>query len=121
MKSMRLQSIEDDMLSGTENQLRLSIHRLLNPPRGRVLTVDQWWAKCMEIDNQILIAIKDGRIPNSLRISKYVQNKVDYFLNGIVTRADYVRQFQAVSDYLAEQENKPEDVRYKEYTEMIEQ
>ena len=117
---MNRRMLDEDFLTGTEDQIRMSIGRLLNPPRNRILTVDQWWAKCMEIDNQILIAIKDKRLPRELRISNFVRNRRDYFLKGIVTKPDYIRQFQAVSDHLQEKEQKPDDVRYREYEEMME-
>lgn len=112
--------LDEDFLTGTEDQIRMSIGRLLNPPRNRILTNEQWWGKCMEIDNQILIAIKDGRLPKTLRISNFVRNRRDYFIKGVITKADYIRQFQAVSDYLQEQEEKPDDVRYRDYEKLME-
>ena len=116
---MHRQKDDYDDLTGTEDQIRLSISRLLNPPKNRILTVEQWWRKCVEIDNQILVAIKDGRLPNKLRLSKHVRNVKDYFTKGLVTKSDHIRQFQVVSDYLQEQETKPDDVRTREYAEMM--
>ena len=110
---------DDDDLTGTEDQIRLSISRLLNPPKNRILTVDQWWKKCVEIDNQILVAIKDGRLPKKLKLSNYVRNLKDYITKGLVTKLDHIRQFQVISDYLQEQATKPDDVRTREYAEMI--
>lgn len=110
---------DDDDLTGTEDQIRLSISRLFNPPKNRILTMDQWWRKCVEIDNQILAAIKDGRLPKKLMISKFVRNRRDYFKKGLVTKVDHVHQFQAVSDYLQEIESKPDDVRLREYGETM--
>lgn len=74
----------------------------------------------MEIDNQILVAIKDGRLPKKLKLSNYVRNLKDYITKGLVTKLDHIRQFQAVSDYLQEKESKPDDVRLREYAEMME-
>lgn len=117
---MNQRMLDEDFLTGTEDQIRMSIGRLLNPPRNRILTNDQWWGKCIEIDNQILIAIKDDRLPKELRISNFVRNVRDYFLKGIVTKPDYIRQFQAVSDHLQEQEQQPDEVRHREYKKMME-
>lgn len=111
---------DEDELTGTEDQIRLSISRLLNPPKNRILTVEQWWRKCVEIDNQILVAIKDGRLPKKLMLSKHVRNVRDYLTKGLVTKSDHIRQFQAVSDYLQEQATKPDDVRYRDYEELME-
>lgn len=111
---------DEDDLTGTEDQIRLSISRLLNPPKNRILTVEQWWRKCVEIDNQILVAIKDGRLPKKLMLSKHVRNVRDYLTKGLVTKSDHIRQFQAVSDYLQEQATKPDDVRYRDYEELME-
>lgn len=116
---MNRRALEEEFLTGTEDQIRLSIGRLFNPPKNRILTVEQWWKKCVEIDNQILIAIKDGRLPNELKIFNYVRNRRDYVLKGLVTKTDHIRQFQAVSNYLQEKEQKPDDVRYREYEEMM--
>lgn len=107
-------------MTGTENQIQLSINRLFNPPKNRILTESQWWTKCVEIDNQVLIAIKDGRLPRKLMLVHFVRNKRDYLTKGIVTKSDYIRQFQAVSDYLEEQENQPDDARLRDYAEMLE-
>lgn len=121
MKHLKRSIDNDDELTGTENQIQLSINRLLNPPKNRILTMAQWWTKCMEIDNQILIAVKDGRLPKSLLTCHFVRNHRDYFMKGIVTRTDYIRQFQAVSDYLEEKEHQPDDVRLREYASMLEE
>jgi hypothetical protein len=110
---------DEDELTGTEDQIRLSISRLLNPPKNRILTVEQWWRKCVEIDNQILVAIKDGRLPKKLMLSKHVRNIRDYLTKGLVTKSDHIRQFQVVSDYLQEQATKPDDVRYRDYEELM--
>lgn len=123
MRYMRFQKLSkqnDDELTGTENQIQLSINRLFNPPKNRVLTIPQWWSKCMEIDNQILIAIKDGRIPRRFLLRHYVRNRRDHWTKGITPKTDYIRQFQAVSDYLEEQEHQPDDVRLREYASMVE-
>lgn len=120
MKSQKRSLQNDDELTGTENQIQLSINRLFNPPKNRILTESQWWTKCVEIDNQVLIAIKDGRLPRKLMLVNFVRNKRDYLTKGIVTKSDYIRQFQAVSDYLEEQENQPDDARLRDYAEMLE-
>lgn len=120
MRDQRRSQQNDDELTGTEDQIQLSINRLFNPPKNRVLTIPQWWTKCMEIDNQILIAIKDGRLPRKLLLSHFVRNRHDYITKGIVTKPDYIRQFQAVSDYLEEKEHQPDDVRMREYASMVE-
>lgn len=116
---MNRQMLDDENLTGTEDQIRLSISRLFNPPKNRILTVEQWWKKCVEIDNQILIAIKDDRLPKKLRISNFVMNKRDYFVKGLITKTDHIRQFQAVSNYLQEKEQKPDGVRYTDYGETM--
>ena len=120
MRFQNLSQQNDEELTGTENQIQLSINRLFNPPKNRVLTIPQWWTKCMEIDNQILIAIKDGRLPKEFLLSHFVRNRRDYLTKGIVTKPDYIRQFQAVSDYLEEKESQPDDVRQREYASMLE-
>lgn len=106
--------IDENGLTGVESQLLRIIDQLNCPPKGRTLSPEQWWVKCVTIENKILIAISDGRLPNSLRISRFVRNKYDYWTKGIITRPEYERQFQAVTDYLEEKENPNEEVRARE-------
>ena len=110
---------DDDFLTGTESQLQTSINRLFNPPKNRLLTNEQWWKKCMELDAQIRISIKEGRLPSRFKISNFVADKLGFFLRFTVTREDYISQFQAISDYLEEQENQPDNVRARDYAELI--
>lgn len=112
---MNRRTLEEEFLTGTEDQIRLSISRLFNPPKNRILTEEQWWKKCVEIDNQILVAIEHERLPKELKISNFVSNYWGYILKKLVGKTDYISQFQEVSDYLANQEQKPDDVRYRDY------
>lgn len=117
MKNRRISDEED--LTGTEDQIRLSISRLFNPPKNRLLTEEQWWKKCVEIDNQILTAIEHGRLPKELRLSRFVSNYRGFILKKLVGKTDYIAQFQEVSDHLSDQINPPDDVRARGYTETI--
>lgn len=112
--------MDDDFLTGTESQLRISIARLFNPPKNRILTDEQWWKKAFEIDNQIVTAIHEGRLPKHLMISRFVRSHRNFFLKGLISKADFVRQFQAVSDYLQDQENQSDDARMRSYRDIIE-
>jgi hypothetical protein len=118
-RQSRNQFPDDDFLTGTETQLQLSIHRLLNPPKNRILTLDQWWRKCMEIDAQIKISIKTGKLPGKFKISNFVKDKQAFFLRFSVCREDYIEQFQAVVDYLEERHSQPDDVRMQDYLDMV--
>ena len=119
MRSQKRSLQNDDELSGTENQIQLSINRLFNPPKNRILTNDQWQTKCKEIVTQIKVAVKFGRIPEKYLTNFFVRNLEDYFIKGIVTKPDYISQFQAVSDYLEEQEHQPDDVQIRDYRELM--
>lgn len=110
---------DDDDLTGTEDQIRLSIGRLFNPPKNRILTEKQWWKKCVEIDNQILTAIEHGWLPKEFRLSKSVSNYPGYILKKLVCKTDHIAQFQKVSNYLSDQINPPDDVRARGYMETI--
>lgn len=110
---------DDDDLTGTEDQIRLSIARLFNPPKNRILTDEQWWRACVKIDVQILVAIKYGRLPKELKLSNFVSNYRDYCSKKLVGKTDFISQFQRVSDYLQEQAKKPDDVRYRDYGETM--
>ena len=69
----------------------------------------------MELDAQVRISIKEGRLPSRFKISNFVADKLGFFLRFTVTREDYISQFQAISDHLEEQENQPYNVREKNY------
>jgi len=116
---MRRMLDDDDPLEGTEDLIRTSIRMLINPPRNRILSQEQWWARCLEIDNMIIIAIKDGRLPKKMDIIHFVRSKVDFLLKGAVSRAEYIRQFETVYDYLTEKEKQPDDWRARSYEELI--
>jgi len=105
----------EDFLTGTQSQLRKSIDNLINPPRNRLLTTEQWWKKCLEIDAQIKVSIKNGRVPLKFEIAWYVASKKNYINRLAITREDYIRQFQAIADYLDDEDKQPDHVRAQNY------
>ena len=73
----------------------------------------------MEIDAQIKISIKTGKLPGKFKISNFVKDKEAFFLRFSVSREDYIEQFQAVVDYLEEKHSQPDDVRMQDYADMV--
>lgn len=73
----------------------------------------------MEIDAQIKISIKTGKIPGRFKISNFVASKSNFFLRYSVSREDYITQFQAIVDYLEDLHSQPDDVRSKDYAELL--
>lgn len=73
----------------------------------------------MEIDAQIKISIKTGKLPGRFKISNFVSSKANFFLRFSVSREDYITQFQAVVDYLEELHTQPDSVRAKDYADLL--